>query len=248
MEWICLAILGLCSGIISSLFGLGGGTILVPALTLIGYDITYAVGLSIMQMVFSSFLGSFINYQKKLIEIQAGILLGLGGLVGSSFSGFILSHLSSRALYFIFLSFLCVSFYQYFLAPKISYEQKELSLHKKTLILIIAGCFVGLFSSSLGVGGGLLLIPICGYFLGLNSKEVAPLGLFFICFSSLSGAFSLYHSGFIHLDKGILLACFSMLGTTFGSYFLQKISEKRHKSILAFIYLFSILSISSKLL
>lgn len=247
MDLLLLALLGVGTGIISSLFGLGGGIILVPALTLMGYEIVYAVGLSIVQMVFSSFWGTFLNYRKKLIAIRLGILLGIGGMLGSSLSGLLLSHLSAQTLYIIFLGFLCFSFYQYFFGKKITHTPKAISSFQKILILVLSGCLIGIFSSSLGIGGGLLLIPICGYFFGLNSKQVAPLGLFFICFSSLSGAISLYYSGFVHLEKGILLASFAVIGATIGNNLLQKISDKNHKKVLALIYLFSIASIASKL-
>ena len=81
MDFFYLALLGFFSGISSSLFGIGGGTIIVPALLLMGYDMPCAVGISIWQMIFASFFGSYLNYRKNLIDLKNGITLGMGGLI-----------------------------------------------------------------------------------------------------------------------------------------------------------------------
>mgnify|MGYP000209288248 CR=1 FL=1 len=52
---------GIFVGFLSGFFGIGGGTILIPILLYIGYDIKSAVGVSTMQMVFSSLYGSYLN-------------------------------------------------------------------------------------------------------------------------------------------------------------------------------------------
>jgi len=51
---VLLAGLGVFVGFISGFFAIGGGTVLVPALLFLGYDIKYAIGISVTQMVFSS--------------------------------------------------------------------------------------------------------------------------------------------------------------------------------------------------
>ena len=56
--------LGLFVGSLSGFFGIGGGTILVPILLFMSYDIKTAIGISVVQMVFSSLYGSFLNFRK----------------------------------------------------------------------------------------------------------------------------------------------------------------------------------------
>lgn len=234
-----LALLGFFSGISSALFGIGGGTIIVPALLLMGYDMPYAVGISISQMIFASFFGSYLNYRKNLIDLKNGVILGIGGLVGSSFSGLILTHLSAQTLHITFLFFTFLSFYKYFFSTSKHYTHQDISLVKRFLILFFSGGIVGVFASSLGIGGGLLLAPILGLFLGLNSKEVVPLALFFICFSSTSGAISLYEAGFVHIQSGAIVGIFSMIGVIFGQKILFALTPRTHKITLGAIYLAS---------
>lgn len=235
-----LAFLGIFSGITSAMFGIGGGTIIVPSLMLAGLDITFAIGISIIQMVFASFFGSYLNARKHLISFKIGLALGIGGLLGSSLSGLILLIVPERILHLAFLCFTITSFLKFFFSRKKTYQSKNISSFQKYALLILFGSIVGVFSSSLGVGGGLLLTPLLGIFLGLNSKETIPLALFFICFSSLSGAISLYNAGFVHLQKGILVGIFAMIGVYLGGLIMQKISTQTHKALLFIIYIFSI--------
>lgn len=248
MEIVVFIILGFFAGISSGLFGIGGGTVIVPSLILYGYPITFAIGISMMQMIFVSFFGSYLNYKKGLIELKKGIFLGIGGLFGASFSGIILTFASAKALYIAFFSFTFLSFYKYFFSKKTTYLPKTSTPAKTYLILISAGAFVGVFSASLGVGGGLLLAPILGYYLGLNSKQIVPLALFFICFSSVSGAVSLYIANFIHIKEGTIIGVASAFGVYCGITLLQRLSTQIHKTLLFIIYLLSILITLSKIL
>ena len=248
MEFLPLSLLGLLSGISSGVFGIGGGTIIVPSLSMLGLDIRHGIGISIFQMIFASFFGSYLNYRKNLIDFKVGVMLGVGGIFGSSLSGMILTHSSTRSIYIAFFCFTLFSFIKYFFGRKKTYTLQTLSPLKKILILFFSGCIVGVFASSLGVGGGLLLAPLLGYFLGLNSKEVAPLALFFICFSSLSGAFSLYNANLLQFQEGFIVGVCSMIGVWIGIHLITKLSAQTHKIALAFIYIASLTATLSKII
>lgn len=248
MAIVFLMGLGLVSGIIAGLFGLGGGIIIVPALSLgLGYDMPNAVGISIMQMVFVSFFGTFLNYKRGLLDFRNGVMLGLGGVCGSALSGSLLKVVDTKMLSFAFLTFTIFSFYKYFFKMKQVIVPREVSLSKRFCILFFSGVFIGLLSSSLGIGGTLLLAPILGYFLGINSKQMVPLGLLFISFSSVSGSISLFMAGFVDVSYGVVLGLFSMIGVFLGTNIMQKMSKARHKFVLSFIYCASILATSVKI-
>jgi len=77
-----LSLLGIIVGLLSGFFGIGGGTIMVPMLLMLGYDIKVAIGISVVQMVFSSIYGSYLNHKKGTLDIAMISVIGLGGFAG----------------------------------------------------------------------------------------------------------------------------------------------------------------------
>ena len=191
-----LVILGVVSGA-AGFFGIGGGVIIVPVLLLCGVDMESAIGISIMQMIFSSSVGSIINIYHKKLDVRDGVFVGLGGLMGAAFSGVIVASLSSFTLLLAFLLLSLVSFYKYVFDVKTNANPTPPITNptKQKAVLILAGLVTGIFAVSLGVGGGLILAPILAYYLGFNSKKVVPISLFFIIFASISGVSRLAHTG-----------------------------------------------------
>lgn len=235
--------IGIIAGITSGLFGIGGGMIIVPFSLMLGISSHQAIAISIVQMIFSSLFGSYLNYKKGNLALKDGLLAGFGGLIGASFSGFIVSFFSDIALSGVFLCVSIMFFAKYFFGRKNAVVKRELSPIAKSLILIISGAIVGVFAISLGIGGGLQLAAILGYFLGYDSKKVTRLSLCYIIFASSAGAFSFFREGFIDENiflKGIIVALGSLIGVFIGTKIMEKIQLKSHKIALLCIYAISI--------
>jgi uncharacterized membrane protein YfcA len=98
-----LSILGVITGFVSGFFGVGGGMVLIPMLLFSSFDMKQAVSISIMQMVFSSIFGSFLNSKKNKEILRDGLFLGIGGFIGGSLSGLIVSNISGDILQYLFL-------------------------------------------------------------------------------------------------------------------------------------------------
>ena len=81
------ALIGIVSGITSGLFGIGGGMVIVPFALAFGISSHHAIAMSVVQMIFSSVFGSYLNYKKKNLNLKDGLFVGFGGLIGASFSG-----------------------------------------------------------------------------------------------------------------------------------------------------------------
>ncbi|MBZ7935107.1 MULTISPECIES: sulfite exporter TauE/SafE family protein [Campylobacter] len=244
-------LIGIFSGITSGLFGIGGGMVIVPAMLVLNESSHHAIGISILQMIFAAIFGSYINYRKKNLNIKDGIVIGLGGLLGASFSGLLLKFLNDISLTTIFLCVSCVFFIKYAFGFKENAVKSERSALQKNIILFIAGSFTGIFAISLGIGGGLLIAPILAYFLGYDSKKVVSLSLFFVIFASISGILSLSTSGVIDhvvIHKGIIVGIASMIGVFIGIKIIEKMQISSHRKILLCIYALSILGTTHSLL
>lgn len=236
-------IIGIFSGMASGIFGIGGGMIIVPFMLSLGLSSHHAIAISVVQMIFASVFGSYLNYKKKNLILKDGLLIGLGGFIGAMFSGVLLTYFSDITLTSIFLCVSIIFFLKFAFNQKSNIKDVSHSKILKNLILIICGIFTGIFAISLGIGGGLLITPILAYFLGYDTKKVVPLSLFFVIFASISGISSFVYNDIIDkeiLQIGILVGISSMFGVFLGIKIMEKINLKYHRIALLSIYMLSI--------
>ncbi len=228
-----LIIIGISVGTLSGFFGIGGGTILVPILLLLGYDMKTAIGISVMQMVFSSIYGSYLNAKKGTLDMQMVLSIGVGGFLGALLSSVIISHVDGAVLEKVFLGFI------FFALARMFFKNKENSNTKEVpkWILFSLGTLLGAFSISIGVGGSILLVPILVGFLHVPIKNAISAGLFFVIFSSLSGFISLSLNGHIDYEKGALIGMASLIGVYMGIYLKHQSSDTLQKNLLLAFYL-----------
>lgn len=242
-EILGFIIVGLVSGVAAGFFGIGGGTIIVPCMLWLGFPIQHAIGISIVQMMFASVFGSAINYKKGLLNLKEGAFIGAGGVIGASFSGLVLSVCSELFLSVAFLTLTIISFYRFAAKSRVNASENPASGAQKRIILLLAGAFTGVFAISLGIGGGLLIAPILGYYLGYDSKKIVPLSLFFVVFSSVAGSFSLYHMEVIDsrlFSAAILIGLCSIIGVASGIALIARSSANTHRIALLGVYCFAI--------
>ncbi|MDF1880007.1 sulfite exporter TauE/SafE family protein [Sulfurimonas sp. MAG313] len=232
-----LVFLGMAVGVLSGFFGIGGGTILVPILLFMGYDIKTAIGISVVQMVFSSLYGSFLNFKKGSLEFDTVLSIGIGGFIGALFSGWVVSIVPAQTLEYIFLGFVMIALARMAYTPA-TYTQSR-SIHPAFLFLI--GCALGVFAISIGVGGSILLVPILVGFLHFEIKKAISAGLFFVVFSSISGLISFSLVGHIQYLDGIIIGMASLVGVYLGVYLNHKTSSILQKRLLLSFYV-SVLS------
>ncbi len=267
-----LALVGLFTGITAGFFGIGGGEIVVPSAIFAHFSYSHAVGISLMQMLFSSVVGSIINYKKGLLDLKEGSFAALGGLMGAILGSFILKIIDDKILMAVFVVVVCYTFIKYAFSNNKKpehFEEMHFDLHannktpekKRTIpfvsmdrthgVLMLAGFVTGIFSIPLGMGGGILMVPFLGYFLKYDSKKIVPLGLFFVVFASLSGVISLYNGKVlddISVQAGVITGIGAFLGVGIGIKLIALANEKVHKILLLLIYALSILATLHKLI
>ncbi|MCK9473935.1 sulfite exporter TauE/SafE family protein [Sulfurimonas sp.] len=228
-----LIFLGAGVGTLSGFFGIGGGTILVPMLLFLGYEIKDAIGISVVQMVFSSVYGSYLNNKKGTLDVPMVFTIGVGGFVGALLSGFFTSVFSDLTLEIIFLLFALFALSRLFFKAKIDVVQKDVN----RVILFLIGLFLGLFSMLIGVGGSIILVPILVGFLHVDLKKAISAGLFFVVFSSISGLISHALSREIDFFSGVVIGLASLAGVYVGILLKDRVDSALQKKLLVGFYL-----------
>ncbi|WP_455755990.1 sulfite exporter TauE/SafE family protein [Sulfurimonas sp.] len=238
-----LIILGSFVGLLSGFFGIGGGTILVPLLLFLGYETKVAISISVVQMVFSSVYGSYLNNKKGTLDVPMVSTIGIGGFLGGLVSGFITSSFSDTTLELIFLSFCVFALVRLFLKTKEQKEQKEL---KKTTLFII-GLVLGAISMTIGVGGSLILVPILVGFLYVPLNKAISAGLFFVVFSSIAGVISHLNAGHVDYNSGVIIGLASLLGVYVGIYLKDIVSAVLQRRLIVVFYLLVVMYLSQRI-
>jgi len=233
---LILSLIGVAIGTLSGFFGIGGGTVLVPLLLLMGLEMKVAVGISIMQMAFSSIFGSYINYRKGSLHLGEGIFVGFGGFVGGYISTFVTQNISDTILQYTFISFVLFAIYRLAVSSEPQDDSQNRTLPKALLFAIGVG--IGIIAISIGVGGAIILIPLLSGFLHYPIKKAVSAGLFFVVFSSVAGLVGRLFHGEIDIHRGVIIGVASLVGVYMGILLKDRVHSKNHKIFIVGMYLF----------
>jgi len=233
-----LILVGIFIGTMSGFFGIGGGMILVPILLVLGFDIKDAIGISIVQMVFSSIYGSYLNHKKGSLVVGEGIFVGLGGFFGGFIGGYVTNYVPDSILQGLFFGLLLFALFRLFFSANHEDDTLTKSLHKGLLFGIGTG--IGIFSITLGIGGSIILTPLLVGLLRYPLKKAVAAGLFFVVFSSVAGMVARLSSDTIDFSNGLIVAVASLLGVAIGIWLKDHVSSKNHKMALLALYVFAL--------
>ncbi|MFC7358540.1 TSUP family transporter [Jejudonia soesokkakensis] len=105
------------------------------------------------------------------------------------------------------------------------------------LSLIAIGLLAGIFSGFMGVGGGVVMIPLMILFLGFNQHEAQGLSLAVLAIPvTLIAAYTYHTSGFpIDWKFALIIAVFFVVGALVGSKFAVKVDQNILKKIFAVV-------------
>ena len=225
IDQLWLIPLGFAAGILGSMIGLGGGIIVVPVLTFLGFLPTTAASNSLFAAL-SNAIASTISYSKqKRIEYSLGIKLGLLSIPGTILGAFLSTDVTPGIFKILFGLVLISSAAYIFLRKK--FESKEKILSKQMIVFAIgASFFAGIISSFFGIGGGTVFVPLMVVGMGMAMKKAAPTSQLILLFASLSGVIT--HSLLGHPDflQAGFLAIGSFIGGLVGARLSLDVKER----------------------
>ena len=233
-EQLWLIPLGFVAGILGSIIGFGGGTIIVPVLTFVGFPPTLAVGNSLFAAFSNSVASTTMYAKQKRIEYSLGLKLGLMSVPGTILGAIISSDLSP-VIFKILLALVLLSSASYILLKR-KIEEKPIDVSRMLLIFSAgASFFSGVIASLFGVGGGIIFVPLMVVVLGLSMKRAAPTSQFILMFTCFSGL--IVHSILGHPDyyQALLLSIGAFAGGILGARLSLEIKEKKLKIIVIIV-------------
>jgi uncharacterized protein len=227
---------GAVSGGLGALLGLGGGVFLVPFLNLVvGFPFSAAAAISLTTVIATSSSVSAGRAGQQLINMKLGMLLEVA-TAGGSFLGGVTAQLIAQSVLQKLFGFVSAAVALIMLTrlqrrnvildPSVDpgvlggrFHEDEsggvVTYRVKRLPIAIAASFVaGNVSSLLGIGGGIIKVPVLNAWCGVPLRAAAATSAFMIGVTATTGATIYYGRG--QLEPA--LAAAAVLGVQIGSW------------------------------
>jgi len=226
---IPLFALGAGAGALGVLLGVGGGLIIVPALTLwMNFSLQNAIPASLLCVAATSVAGSTVNLSRGRVELGPGIELQFYTVFGAVAAALIAAWIPAAPLHFAFAALLVYAAYR--MCPRRTDRPVEGQSDRRgerpgpRAAMAAAGASVGagLLSGLLGVGGGIVNTPVLHLVLGLPFERAAATSVYMIGLTAAS-------SSLIYLARGDVLPDVTgatVLGALAGSWCAAKVSHR----------------------
>lgn len=252
-DLVVFGLTGALTGMIGALLGLGGGVFLVPLLALgLHLEPRTAVAASLVAVIASSSATTTLNMKRGLVNIPLAFTLLLATSAGGLAGGAIAEHISTRTLYAIFASTLFVvamivtsrsgtrnviddlGLEVGALGGRVEEGGRVFSYVMKRLPLaMVVSLGAGAISGLLGIGGGVIQVPILNSFCGIPIRVAAATSAFMIGPTAAVSAFLYLGRGDMNPFITAAVALGSFPGSLLGAWMSRKIPVRSIKGILA---------------
>lgn len=127
--WVMALVVGAVAGVLSGLLGIGGGAVMVPAMTLLmGLSQHVAQGTSLLVIIPTALSGSITHFRMGTIRLQTAGWLSVGSVL-SAVAGAILALASpDQLLRFLFGAYLAFTAVRMLQAPKTKVTQPTMAI------------------------------------------------------------------------------------------------------------------------
>ncbi|HJO68104.1 MAG TPA: sulfite exporter TauE/SafE family protein [Rhodospirillales bacterium] len=254
MSVNALIILGMggAVGFLSGLFGVGGGFLMTPLLILMGIMPSVAVATEANQIVAASVSGVIAHWRRGNVDVKMGIVLLVGGVVGSTFGVWLFTILREigqldlviRLAFVIFLGTIAALMlfesiraltrnprrappkrHHHYWVHGLPFKMRfrRSRLYISVLLPIAVGFLVGVLAAIMGVGGGFFMVPAMIYLLGMPTAVVAGTSLFQIAFVTANVTFL---QAVTNQTVDVVLAMLLVVGAVIGAQFGARVSTR----------------------
>jgi len=218
----CIGI-GLVAGLMSGLFGVGGGTIIVPLLVvLLRFDQRLAAGTSLAAIVPTAAVGVVSYAVSGSVAWIPAIILAAGAVVGAQIGTWLLARLPQNALRWGFVVFLVVVIVMLFIViPSRDAELPVTWLSGAGLAAV--GVFTGVMAGLLGVGGGVVVVPALMLLFGASDLVAKGTSLLMMIPTAISGTIGNVRRRNVDLRAAVVVGVAACTTTALGAWIATRI-------------------------
>ena len=239
IDILLFMLTGLIAGSFGGLLGLGGATILVPALTLgFGLPVHMAIAVSLVSNIFVSATSAIGYGRRGLIHRKTVLIMNIGSIAGIAIGTFIATRSPAdliKVLFGLFLLFLIAEatlrLILGLIRRKPSGEQERMREPEKINVpaFSLLGFAMGMLGAMLGLGGGAVAVPVQNVLFKVPLKNAIANSLATIFVSASIGAVLYFLVGSGHLfsaSDALVTAAAVVPGSVIGARSATAISDR----------------------
>lgn len=234
-------ILGFAVGTFGALVGIGGGLILIPVFLLVlEYPAQQAIGTSLFIVFLNAISGTYAYLKQKKVFFHAAIRFGIATIPGAFLGSYIAQYFTGKSFSLTFGIFLiCMAALMYFKSGKKMQTQdfNPKTFQYNTTFGVICSIGVGFLSSILGVGGGIIHVPMMISVLGFPAHVATATSTCILGISSLVGVISHFLLGHVLWLPGLCIGVGAIFGAQAGAKIASKIKPRMIVTILSIVVL-----------
>lgn len=220
MEIFLFLAVGVLVGCVGAMLGIGGGVVIVPLLTfLFGFEPSAAIGTSMFVVLLNALSGSVGYVRQKKVCVDAAWKFALATVPGAFLGSYVSEYLKGRSFYFVFgVFFFLFAIHMYRKASKkVSVDTNEqVPEHYNWKFGVACSTIVGFIASILGIGGGVIHVPMMTYVLHFPVKVAIATSTAILCISAVAGVISHASLGHVVWLTGIGLGLGASIGAQIG--------------------------------
>ena len=219
---------GLFSGLLAGIFGIGGGTVLVPIIITVGYTPVQAVATSSLAIVLTAVSGSWQNYRMGYLDLKRVWSLGFPAIITAQLGAYLASDLSDRILLLAFgmlliINIFLVSWRKNLVKQKDSQPEKT---QHRTVSRVMTGGVAGFLAGLFGIGGGVIIVPLQMVLLGEPIKVAIQTSLGVIVITAISATVGHAWQGNVLFWQGLVLGLGGLVGAQVSTRYLPKLRDR----------------------
>ena len=222
---IVLIVVGMLVGVLSGTFGIGGGTVIVPALVWLGLSQRNAAAASTLAIVPTSISGVVSYATGGHVDWLAAVLLFCGMFVGGQIGSWLLSRLPELVLRWIFVAFLVfVVINQVSFVPS---RDHQIAMSVTTgICLALLGVIIGTLAGLLGIGGGALAVPSLSMLFGASDLVARGTSLLAMFPNSITTSAANLKRRLAHVRTALIIGVTAAVTAPLGTWIAGAVSPR----------------------
>lgn len=219
---IVLIVVGMLVGVLSGTFGIGGGTVIVPALVWLGLSQRNAAATSTLAIVPTSISGVISYATGGHVDWLAAVLLFCGMFVGGQIGSWLLSELVLRWIFVAFLVFVVIN--QVSFVPS---RDHQIAMSVTTgICLALLGVIIGTLAGLLGIGGGALAVPSLSMLFGASDLVARGTSLLAMFPNSITTSAANLKRRLAHVKTALIIGVTAAVTAPLGTWIAGEVSPR----------------------